>query len=177
MQNPDFLIMKKICYILTGMLAVMLSSCGYHLGGVKPANMQNMNTFCVEMFENNTVQPNVGVLMTTAMANALQSDGTYRMAPRNEADFIVKGAVTHISRDSLIANTEDSYVSTYIALNVHAKYEVVDRKTGARLAGGSTSGRGSYFTQVGNTQSAIDTTLSYATRCLADDITLSLTTK
>ena len=169
--------MKKLCYILTGMLALGLGSCGYHLGGVKPASMQNMNTFCVEMFENNTVQPNVGVLMTTAIANALQSDGTYRMTPREEADFIVKGTVTNISRDSLIANTEDSYISTYIALRVSAEYEVIDRKTGKRLAGGSSSGMGSYFNQVGNTQSSIDTTLSYATRRLADDITLSLTTR
>ena len=169
--------MKKLHYILTGMLALGLGSCGYHLGGVKPASMQDMNTFCVEMFENNTVQPNVGVLMTTAMANALQSDGTYRMAPRDEADFIVKGTVTSISRDSLIANTEDSYISTYIALQVHAEYEVVDRKTGKRLSGGSASGMGSYFNQVGNTQSSIDTTLSYATRRLADDITLNITTR
>ena len=169
--------MKKLRYILTGMLALGLASCGYHLGGVKPASMQDMNTFCVEMFENNTVQPNVGVLMTTAIANALQSDGTYRMAPRNEADFIVKGTVTNISRDSLIANTEDSYISTYIALRVSAEYEVIDRKTGKRLSGGSSSGMGSYFNQVGNTQSSIDTTLSYATRRLADDITLSLTTR
>lgn len=169
--------MKKLRYILTGMLALGLASCGYHLGGVKPASMQDMNTFCVEMFENNTVQPNVGVLMTTAIANALQSDGTYRMAPRDEADFIVKGTVTNISRDSLIANTEDSYISTYIALRVSAEYEVIDRKTGKRLSGGSSSGMGSYFNQVGNTQSSIDTTLSYATRRLADDITLSLTTR
>lgn len=169
--------MKKLRYVLTGMLALGLASCGYHLGGVKPASMQAMNTFCVEMFENNTVQPNVGVLMTTAIANALQSDGTYRMAPRDEADFIVKGTVTNISRDSLIANTEDSYISTYIALRVSAEYEVIDRKTGKRLSGGSSSGMGSYFNQVGNTQSSIDTTLSYATRRLADDITLSLTTR
>lgn len=169
--------MKTIRTLLTGFAAFVVSSCGYHLGGVKPANMKNMNTFAVEMFENNTVQPNVGMLMTTAMADTLQSDGTYRMAPRNKADFIVKGVVTSIERNSLITNTEDTYVSREIGLEVNVDYEVVDRKTGKVLRSGSTSGTGSYYNQGVNTVSAMDTALSYATRRLADSITLNLTSK
>lgn len=169
--------MKTIQALLTCLAAFAVSSCGYHLGGVKPANMQNMNTFAVEMFENNTVQPNVGMLMTTAMANTLQSDGTYRMAPRNEADFIVKGVVTDIERRSLITDTVDTYISREIGLTVNVDYSVVDRKTGKVLRSGSASGSGSYYNQGVNTVSAMDTALSYATRCLADNVTLNLTSK
>ena len=39
------------------------------------------------------------------------------------------------------------------------------------------SGSGSYYNQGVNTMSAMDTALSYATRCLADNITLNLTSK
>lgn len=134
-----------------------------------------MNTFCVEMFENNTVQPNVGMLMTTAMANELQSDGTYRMAPRDEADFILKGTVTHITRESLRTNTEDTYVSSEIGLEVHVDYEVIERRTGRVLKKADTDATGSYFNQGVNTVSAMDTALSYATRLLAQRITLNLT--
>lgn len=169
--------MKSKQALLICLAAFAVSSCGYRLGGVKPANMKSMNTFAVEMFENNTVQPNVGMLMTTAMANTLQSDGTYRMAPRNEADFIVKGVVTDIERNSLITNTEDTYVSREIGLEVNVDYEVVDRKTGKVIRSGSASGSGSYYNQGVNTVSAMDTALSYATRRLADTITLNLTSK
>ena len=167
--------MKKLHYILTGMLALGLGSCGYHLGGVKPASMQDMNTFCVEMFENNTVQPNVGMLMTTAMANTLQSDGTYRMSPRENADFIVKGTVTRVERSSLRTDTDDTYVSSEIGLTVYVDYTVVDRKTGKVLRKGDSQATGSYFNRGVNTVSAMDTALSYATRQLADNITLNLT--
>lgn len=168
--------MKKISRILlAGLLPALVCSCGYHLGGIKPAYMRNMDTFCVEMFENNTVQPNVGMLMTTAMANELQSDGTYRMAPRSEADFILKGTVTHIVRESLRTNTEDTYVSSEIGLAVYVEYEVIDRKTGRVLKTDDTSATGSYFNQGVNTVSAMDTALSYATRLLAERITLNLT--
>ena len=169
--------MKPTKALLVGLAAFAVSSCGYHLGGVKPDNMKNMNTFAVEMFENNTVQPNVGMLVTTAMANALQSDGTYRMASRNEADFIVKGVVTDIERRSLITDTEDTYISREIGLTVNVDYEIIDRKTGKVIRSNSASGSGNYYNQGVNTMSAMDTALSYATRCLADNITLNLTSK
>ena len=167
--------MKLVRSFLVCLTAVAVSACGYHLGGVKPANMKNLNTFAVEMFENNTVQPNDGMLMTTAMANALQSDGTYRMAPRNEADFIVKGIVTKIDRESLITDTEDTYISRQIGLTVCVDYQVIERKSGRVLNHGDSHGAGSYFNQGVNTVSAMDTALSYATRCVADNITLNLT--
>lgn len=167
--------MKKSRVLLAGLLAALVSSCGYHLGGMKPDYMENMNTFCVEVFENNTVQPNVGMLMTTAMANELQSDGTYRMAPRNEADFILKGTVTHITRESLRTNTDDTYVSSEIGLVVNVNYQIIDRKSGKVLKEDAASATGSYFNQDVNTVSAMDTALSYATRLVAENITLNLT--
>ena len=167
--------MKKSRVLLAGLLAALVSSCGYHLGGMKPGYMENMNTFCVEVFENNTLQPNVGMLMTTAMANELQSDGTYRMAPRNEADFILKGTVTHITRESLRTNTDDTYVSSEIGLVVNVNYQIIDRKSGKVLKENETSATGSYFNQDVNTVSAMDTALSYATRLVAENITLNLT--
>ncbi len=169
--------MMNIRTIAAGLLALCVSSCSYHLGGVKPASMEHLNTFCVEMFSNYTLQPNAGMLMTTAMANTLQSDGTYRMAPRNDADFIVKGEVVSIERESLTTNTEDTYVSTQIGINVNVEYQVIERKTGRVIIDSEEEAQGSYFNQVGSTQSSLETALSYATRRIAQDITLSLTTR
>ncbi len=167
--------MKSIRVFIAGLAALLVSACGYHLGGVKPANMQEMHTFAVEVFDNNTVQPNVGMLMTTAMTNTLESDGTYRLAPRSEASFIVKGTVTDIDRKSLITDSDDTYVSREIGLTVNVDYQIIDRKTGAVLRKGTASGTGSYFNKGVNTVSAMDTALSYATRLVAESITLSLT--
>lgn len=161
----------------TALAGVALTSCGYHLGGMRPAYMDDMHTFCVEMFENNTVQPSVGVYMTTAVTNALQSDGTYRLAPRKEADFIVRGTVSHITRDSLTASTEDSYISTQIGVTVHVQYELVNRKTGAVISKGIESEQASYFNQDGSTITAMESALYYATTRVADDIVLNITTR
>ncbi len=137
--------------------------------------MKNMNTFCVEMFQNNTVQPSLGMLVTSAVGDTLQSDGTYRMAPRKEADFILKGTVTHTKRDSLRTSSYDTYVSSEIGITVYVDYEVIDRRTGKVVKKGSEEASGNYFNQDVNTVSAMDSALSYASRQVAEEIVFDLT--
>ena len=166
--------MKSLRLFFIAAAAIVLASCGYHIGALKPSYMKDMNTFCVEVFENETLYPDVGVMMTTAVANSLQSDGTYRMAPRKEADFIVKGSVSRISRESLIISADDTYVSEKIALTVYVNYEVIERKTGKTLSKSFAVDASSIFNQAGSSESSIESALSYATRRIADDITVDL---
>ncbi|MBR5330791.1 MAG: hypothetical protein IKV13_04805 [Akkermansia sp.] len=169
--------MKTFRALAAAAAVATLASCGYHLGGMKAPAMENMNTFCVEMFANETEHPNAGVLMTTAMANTLQSDGTFRMAPRKEADFVVKGNVCKIERDSMITNTEDTYISTQIGVRVEVEYQIVDMKNGRVLLSSQTSEEGNFFNEVGNKESAFEAAVSYATRRIADEITTNLVTR
>lgn len=169
--------MKTFRALAAAAAVATLASCGYHLGGMKAPAMENMNTFCVEMFANETEHPNAGVLMTTAMANTLQSDGTFRMAPRKEADFVVKGNVCKIERDSMITNTEDTYISTQIGVRVEVEYQIVDMKNGRVLLSSQASEEGNFFNEVGNKESAFEAAVSYATRRIADEITTNLVTR
>ncbi len=169
--------MKMFKFIPAACCALLLASCGYHLGGMKPEFLKDKNTFCVEMFVNETLHPSAGMLMTTSLTNALQSDGTYRMAPRKDADFIIKGKVERITRESLITNTEDTYVSTQIAVLVTVGYQVVDNKTGKILYTGQEVESANFFNENGSKESATESALSYATRRIADVITIDLVTK
>ena len=169
--------MKALRLFITSVAALAISACGYHLGGMKPVSMKEMNTFCVEVFENETLHPNAGMLMTTAMANALQSDGTYRMAPHNDADFIVKGKVARITRESLIRDSEDTYVSKQLGARVYVQYQIVERATGKILFNSGAEESGEFFNQVGSTESAFETAISYATRRIADEIVIDLVTE
>lgn len=160
--------MKRCLPIL---LAVgLLSSCGYHLGGVKPAVMHDMNTFCVEMFNNETPEPNVAVQMTTSLTDAVQRDGTYRMAPRGKADFSIAGTVRSVSRSSLSNDYFDASRSLEIGVTVEVDYVLTDNRSGKKIAGGSVSGQGSFFNDAGNVQSSVESALSYATRRAAEAV-------
>ena len=83
--------MKRFFSILACTLPLFTASCGYQLGGLVNGDMKGMNTFDVTMFENQTNYPNVAMQMTTALADALQSDGTFRMVAPSQSDFSVSG--------------------------------------------------------------------------------------
>ncbi len=168
--------MKLLSLIPASALALLaFSSCGYHLGGLRCDKLKDMDTFCVNMFANNTTQPNVAMQLTTALADHLQRDGSFRMASPAECDFTIDGTVTNIGRRSLMADTQDSYISSEIGLVVTVSYEVTDKRNGKVLMRGSTSAEGSYFNSSGNIQSARESALSYAARKAAENIVNQLT--
>lgn len=167
--------MKRFFSILACMLPLFTASCGYQLGGLVNGDMKDMKTFDVTMFENQTNYPLVAMQMTTALADALQSDGTFRMVAPSQSDFSVSGKVTSVSASSLTTNPDDTYLSLEIGLTVHVQYTITDRKTGKVIKTGTVSGQGSYFNTSGNAQSARESALSYATRLAADELVDALT--
>lgn len=168
--------MKRIIRACAVVAALSLVSCGYHLGGLKPASMKDMDTFCVNMFTNHTLQPMVSVQFTSALTDTMQRDGTYTMAQPSKADFSLSGSVSEISRRSVRSDYRDSYLSREIELQVHVDYKVTDLKTGKVVRSGSTTGRSSYFNDSEvSAQSAVDSALSYAARRAAENVVVNLT--
>lgn len=170
--------MKRLLLIPAAAVSLLLASCAslYHMGGLKPASMRELNTYAVEMFDNHSTQPSAGVLLTTALSNAMQRDGTYRLASASQADFSVSGEITHLSRESLLTDPHDTYLSREVGITVHVRYTVRNNRTGAVIMQREATGQGSYFTDMGNQQSAVDSALSYAARNAAEEITNDLTT-
>lgn len=168
--------MKRVLILLV-LLASSLafSSCMYRLGGLKSRDMEGMKTFCVDMFENQTIQPMVSMQMTTALADALQRDGTYRMVSPDTCDFRVSGVVSSVRPYGLTTNPEDTYISSEIGLSVYVHYTITNCHTNKTIKTGSVTAEGSFFNTTGNIQQARDDALSYATRKAASDIVNQLT--
>lgn len=167
--------MKRIFTLLACALPLVTTSCGYKLGGLVNGDMEGMKTFDITMFENQTNYPHVAMQVTTALADALQSDGTFRMVSPSKSDFTVSGKVTSVQASSLTRNPDDSYLSLEIGLEVHVSYSITDRKTGKVIKTGSVNGEGSYFNTPGNVQAAREAALSYAARLAAHELVDELT--
>lgn len=168
--------MKRVFSLLACALPLLTASCGYQLGGLVNGKMEGMKTFDITMFENQTTYPHVAMQMTTALADAMQSDGTFTMAAPSASDFTVSGKVSRVQASSLTTNPDDTYLSLEIGLEVQVYYTITDRKTGRTIKTGHVVGKGSYFNTQGNVQSAREAALSYATRMaarvLVDELTL-----
>lgn len=153
---------------------LLLPGCGYHLGGYKPDELQNMHTFSVSMMENNSLEPRAAVLVTSAVADSLQRDGTYRLSARGKSDFRIEGEIASVTYGSLRTNREDTYVSDEIALNVSVKYRVVRNADGKTLIENPVDVSAGFY-NMGNVQTARTNAMSYAAMLIAQRITDTLT--
>lgn len=168
--------MKRYLLLLLSALLVLLPSCGYRLGGLRRANMKNLETFCVEVFENRTLYPSLSSQITTAVVDTLQRDGSYRLAPADDCDFKVSGIVDTVAASGLRTNAGDTYLSSEVGLTVHVNYTITNCRTGKVLLNASVQAQGSFFNDdTGNVQTARESALSYATRRAAELIVQALT--
>lgn len=167
--------MKKLLSLLLCAIPLMTASCGYKMGGLVNGSMHGLKTFDVAMFENHTVYPYAAVQMTSALADVMQSDGTFRMAAPSASDFCISGKVKSVRNRSLMTNPDDSYISSEIAVEVYVDYVVTNRKTGEVVKSGEARGEWGYFNTSGNAQSARETALSYAVRLAAQEVLNQLT--
>lgn len=162
--------------IIGTLCALSLASCGYHLGGLKNRSVRGMDTCCVHMFDNNTFYAQAGMQMTSALADALQCDGTFRLVAPGEADMTVEGVVGSVDTSSVRTNLQDTYVSDEIRLTVHVSYRVVRTGSGKVLQAGKVQETVTCFLELGNVESAREDAVSYAVRKAADRIVERLTT-
>lgn len=154
---------------------LLIASCGYHLGGVRNRALDKMDTICVDMFQNQTLYPNVSMQLTTALGDNLQRDGGFRLTSPVDADLVITGVVESVSSTSLRTDAQNTYLSSEIGLTVKVRYTVTENASGKVLRSGLVSAQGSFFNDEGNIQTARDSALSYATRLAAEKIVLDLT--
>lgn len=167
--------MKRVLSLLFCAACLLMPSCGYRIGGLVNGKMEGMKTFDIDVFDNYTNYPHVSMQMTNALADAMQSDGTFRLVSSSKSDFTISGKVKSVRAFSQTTNPDDSYISLEIGLEVFVDYVVTNRKTGETIKSGSVSGIGNYFNTTGNMQAARESALSYATRLAAQDLVDELT--
>ena len=131
--------------IATGILALasalLLSSCsGYRLGPVKPELLAHIESLAIPTFVNQTLEPRLAVPMTNATIKEFMTDGTYRIAQRDQADAALIVEIKEINRSSFRPRRGNRLVSRELDFSVSCDYYVEDLATGDVLLTGSASG-------------------------------------
>lgn len=127
--------------------ALLLASCaGYHLGGNKPASLTAIHKIAVPMFQNSTLHPRGETLATSAVANALVQDGTYRISRLDDADAVLEGNLRSINYSMLRGSRLDSLYPEELVTTVTIDWKVLDaRNPGRILTAGTSTGTSRFF--------------------------------
>jgi hypothetical protein len=117
------------------LLFLSLGGCaGYHLGPIQPYYLRSVHSIAVPTFENKTLAPRIAVLVTDSVIKQFQQDGTYRIASDEQADAILKGDITRISRAPARSLRGNVLATTEFNLALRVRYTLVARRGGKVLA-------------------------------------------
>lgn len=142
---------------------LFLGSCaGYRLGGVKPASLARVNRITVPMFTNSTLHPRAEALATSAVANAIVQDGTYRISTLDQADAVLEGNLGEIKYTAIRGTRLDTLLPEELTNTVTLNWTLRDARDPTKvLASGVSSGTSQLFVSA-NLQTARNNALPEA---------------
>jgi hypothetical protein len=156
------MIRSLIRLALTAPLFVMVSCAGYQLGGMKPASLAGVKSIAVPMFANDTQHPRASALATSAVANALVQDGTYRISTTDKADAVLEGTLNRIQYRQIRGSRFDSAYPEELSNTVTIDWTLRDaRDPTIVLAKGKSRGTSQLFVSA-NLQTARNNALPEA---------------
>jgi len=126
-----------------GLLVLFCSGC-YTLGPITPTYMKGVHSVAVPIFDNRSFEPQIQSLVTGTFIKQLQSDGTYPITGQDQADAIVIGTITEVTRTQTKAVVGDVLASAAFQLTLKVHIQVV-RANGETLAAKDFSGQSYYF--------------------------------
>ncbi|MDQ6654266.1 MAG: LPS assembly lipoprotein LptE [Verrucomicrobiota bacterium] len=123
-----------------------LAGCaGYQLGDVKPSRLKEIHSIAVLTFTNKTFQPRVGPLVTNTVIKQFQQDGTFQITNPAQADAVLEGEVSAISRGPARFVRGNVLATAEFNLSLTVTY-TLKKKDGTVVAGpGQISGSTSFF--------------------------------
>ncbi len=127
-----------VCFCLTACL-------GYHIGPVKPYYLQDVHTIAVPTFENSTLIPRIEVLVTDTVIKQFQQDGTFKIAGNENADVILKGEISRITRSPARSVRGNVLATSEFNLVMRLRYKLVGNDGKPVGPPGEVSGSTSFF--------------------------------
>ena len=131
--------------VILVLLCGCLASCGYHLGYVKPAAYQTVKRVYVPTFKNLTQEPRSAVLVTNAVIQQMQRDGTYRLSNVRDADAILDASIVSIDRRQARSARFDTLRTAELDFTLVVNYQFREMRSNEVLGEGEVSGRVSQF--------------------------------
>ena len=168
---------RIICCMLMGLVLPWMASCaGYRVGGVKPAALAGVHRIAVPMFENGTLHPRAEAVATSAVTEALSTDGTYRLSLRKDADAVLEGKVSDIRYSTIRGSRFDTLLPEELTNQVTIQWTLRDASNPIKvLAEGKSTGKSQLFVS-SNLQTARNNALPEAMERAAEQLVSRIST-
>ncbi|MDZ4290134.1 MAG: LPS assembly lipoprotein LptE [Prosthecobacter sp.] len=168
--------MKKLILPLAfGIFTLALSGCaGYRLGGQKPAHLAGITKLAVPTFENLTLEPRLGSLLTNAVIKQLQINGGYEIVAKEDAEAVLEGKVSGIDRSQFRSDRNNVLRTSQLLMRLQSEFVIRDPNSGAAIHTGRANAS-SYIVLDANVQLSESQAMEDAAQRLAATIANDIT--
>lgn len=151
-------------------LGLLLTGCaGYQLGGNKPGHLSGVTKLAVPSFENLSLEPRLGALVTNAVIKQIQMTGAYQIVHESDAEAVLTGRIIRIKRSQFRSDRDNVLRTSQLLLSLNTDYAIRDSASGSLLHRG-TAAADSYTVLDSNVQNSEAQALEDAAQRLAANI-------
>jgi hypothetical protein len=119
--------------LVVAVLAMLASSCGYHVAGHSDLLPKTIETICVPAFGNATTRYKLTDHMPEALAKEIISRTRYHLvSDPNQADAVLRGTIMNYISYATVADPTTGR-ATAVDLRVYLQVSLTERKTGKVL--------------------------------------------
>jgi len=115
--------------LVVAALALVTSSCGYHVAGHSDLLPKTLETICIPAFSNATTRYKLTDRMPEALAKEIISRTRYHVvSDPNQADAVLRGSIMNYISYATVADPTTGR-ATAVDLRVYLQVSLVERKT------------------------------------------------
>ncbi len=160
------LLALSLCLLLTG-------CAGYHLGGQKPNHLTGVTKLAVPTFENMTLEPRLGSVVTNALIKQIQTDGSYQIVPKDQAEAVLEGVVSRVDRSQFRSTRSNVLRTSQLQMRLTSSFVIRDTSSGQPIHTGNASAI-SYVILDSNVQNSEAQALEDAAQRLAGHVAVEI---
>ncbi len=157
-----------------GLLVSLTGCAGYQLGGQKPAHLTNVTKLAIPTFENQTLEPRLGSLVTNAIIKQIQNSGGYEIVSLADAEAVLDGKVINVDRSQFRSDRRNVLRTSQLLMTLRTEYIIKDAGSGSTIHRGRTSAD-SYTILDSNVQNSEAQALEDAAQRLAANVAADIT--
>ncbi|MCX7713673.1 MAG: LPS assembly lipoprotein LptE [Chthoniobacterales bacterium] len=124
---------------------LLLCSCGYQLGEIRPTPLRSVKTLAIRIIKNETYIPRANSILTDSIISAIQADGTFSVSSPEKADAILHGVLVRSERAPIRSAVSNYLQTTEYELTLELRYEIRDRLSNNLLHSGTIQASSNFF--------------------------------
>ncbi len=161
--------MNPLRLLALATLLALTSCAGYHLGGQKPSHLQGISKLAVPTFDNQTLEPRLSSVVTNSLIKQIQTDGSYQIVTKDNAEAIFEGTITRVDRSQFRSFRQNVLRTAQLQMRLTLNYTIKDAASGRPIHKGTSSAI-SYVILDSNIQNSEAQALDDAAQRLATNV-------